>query len=339
MQRRTKNLFISFISFCIFILCSFSLSQEIPDPEIVTDPAEVKRAALLAEQQASKGVVVDVELERVDGVKTYEIQIQEGKTKKSFSLNQSEPLFSIPLRVGKYTMRSRMKTSQETSPWSDWIPLEAPPDQVKLLEIPDKYYISKKEKNAPILIDWGLANGAKTYRIWFEKINSQVQKEKDRKIKKIETISNSFTAKLPVGVYKIGVQSISPGGIASSVTYFERQISIEYALLPKIKITQKAEDEYSWEKFESAKVRYVLSYKPFFGEEFKTVKEEVVEFEQWKIPGELVPGEYRIQFQYVSDDIQNGETETIYFVRKPKQVHFDEASGKLKNNESNQADN
>lgn len=303
-------------------------AQESPQPEVVNS-IEQKRAALIAQQQESKSVVVELELERVEGILNYEVQIQDDKTKKSLDLKQSDPVFSIPLNVGKYKMRSRMKSKTETSPWSSWVSLEAQPDPVRLWEMPYQYFVSKKEPAALIKINWNLANGARSYRVWFEKLSREGEPVKDSKIKKIETLSGSFEAKLPVGKYKIGVQSVSSGGIASSVTYLEAPVSIEHALLPKIKIVQQGENEYKWEKLESSKVKMGLFYKPFFGDEFKLKTEKVVDFELWKIPEDLAPGEYRVQFQYVSEELQNGEVEVINFVRRPRQNHFDQAREKI----------
>ena len=51
-------------------------------------------------------------------------------------------------------------------------------------------------------------------------------------------------------------------------------------------------------------------------------------FATWKIPPGLKPGEYKIEFQFVSENIRSGEIEILKFVKRPTDEDFAKAKKK-----------
>ncbi len=111
-------------------------------------------------KKKSKSVAVEIELESVLGIDVYEVEIRQPGMPKPLNFQQKESIFSVTLEVGTYSMRTRMKTKSETGPWSVWVPLVAPPDEVILSSVDYHYYVTKKERFAPIQMEWNIANGA-----------------------------------------------------------------------------------------------------------------------------------------------------------------------------------
>lgn len=277
-------------------------------------------------KKKSKSVAVEIELESVLGIESYEIEIRQPGIKKPLTFSQKESIFSVTLDVGHYSMRTRMKTKSETGPWSEWTPLVAPPDTVVLNSVDYRYYVTIKDRFAPVNLSWNFANGAERYRIWFEKIYTDVNAtEKSNKIKKIETLGNSYTARMPEGQYKIGVQSISRNNIASEVIYYKELFVVQQSSLPKIAIKKGEDDSFSWEMVADANVRVELYKKAFFASDYEKISTEVVNFSTWKIPPGLKPGEYKIEFQFVSETVRSGEIEILKFVKRPTEEDFAKA--------------
>lgn len=264
-------------------------------------------------KKKSKSVAVEIELESVLGIDTYEIEIRQLGVPKPLNFQQKESVFSVTLDVGKYSMRTRMKTKAETGPWSDWVSLVAPPDEVVLNAIDYRYFVTKKDRFALINMGWNFATGAERYRLWFEKLN---------KIKKIETKDNTYIARMPEGQYKIGVQSISRNDIASNVVYYKELFVVQQSSLPKIAIKKGTDESYSWDLVADANVKVELYKKSFFASDYERLSSEIVNFATWKIPVGLKPGEYKIEFQFVSDNVRNGEIEILKFVKRPTEEDF-----------------
>ena len=276
-------------------------------------------------KQKSKIVSVEIELESVPGIETYEIEVRQPGVKKPINFQQKDSVFVLNLDVGNYSMRTRMKTKVEVGPWTDWVSVVAPPEEVVLNPTSFKYYANKKEKFVPIVLNWGFANGAEKYRIWFEKIIPNAPPGTVTKIKKIETVDNFYIAKMPEGDYKIGVQSISKNNIASNVVYYNDLYSVQQSVLPKIVLKKGDDDSYTWEKSPNADVKVELYKKAFFASDYERISTEVSRFSNWKVPPDLRPGEYKIEFQFTSDSVRSGEIEVIKFVRRPDEKDFAEA--------------
>ncbi len=277
-------------------------------------------------KKKSKSVAVEIELESVLGIDTYEIEIRQPGVPKALNFQQKESVFSVTLDVGKYSMRTRMKTKAETGPWSNWVSLVAPPDEVVLNAIDYRYFVTKKDRFAPINMGWNFATGAERYRLWFEKIYTDgAASEKLNKIKKIETKDNTYIARMPEGQYKIGVQSISRNDIASNVVYYKELFVVQQSSLPKIAIKKGTDESYSWDQVPDANVKVELYKKAFFASDYERLSSEIVNFATWKIPVGLKPGEYKIEFQFVSDNVRNGEIEILKFVKRPTEEDFAKA--------------
>jgi hypothetical protein len=277
------------------------------------------------QKQKSKIVSVEIELESVPGIEIYEIEVRQPGAKKPLNFQQKDAVFVLSLDVGNYSMRTRMKTKSEIGPWTKWLSLVAPPEEVVLNPTTYKYFANKKERFIPVVLNWNFANGADKYRIWFEKINPNAPNSTENKIKKIETMDNFFTAKLPEGDYRIGVQSISKNNITSNVVYYKELIAVQQSTLPKIVLKKDDEQTFSWEKLADAEVRVELFKKAFFASDYEKLSTEIVKFTTWKIPANLRPGEYKIEFQFISENIRSGDTEIIKFVKRPEESDFAEA--------------
>ena len=159
----------------------------------------------------------------------------------------------------------------------------------------------------------------------FEKINPTAPNSTENKIKKIETIENFYTAKLPEGDYRIGVQSISRNNIASNVVYYKELFAVQQSVLPKIVLKKGDDVSYSWDKLPNADVKVELFKKAFFATEYEKMSTELVKFANWKIPTDLRPGEYKIEFQFTSESVRSGDIEIIKFVRRPNEKDFADA--------------
>ncbi len=162
--------------------------------------------------------------------------------------------------------------------------------------------------------------------MWFEKVYTDDEAlKKPEKIKKIEITASKYIAKLPEGQYKIGVRSISKNNIASSVVYYKELFIIQQSSLPKIIIKNADDGSYSWELVSDANVKVELYRKSFFASDFEKISSEVANFSTWKIPPGLKPGEYKIEFQFVSENVRSGEIEIIKFVKRPTEEDFAKA--------------
>lgn len=278
-------------------------------------------------KKKSKSVAVEIELESVLGIDLYEIEIRQPGLTKPLNYQQKDSIFSVTLEVGTYSMRTRMKTKSETGPWSAWVPLVAPPDEVTLNPIDYHYYVTKKDRFAPIIMGWNLANGAERYRLWFEKVytDGDVSK-KPEKIKKMEITENFYKAKMPEGQYKIGVQSISKNNIASNVIYYKELFVVQQSSLPRIAIKNADDGSYSWKMISDANVKVELYRKLFFASDYEKISTEVANFSTWKVPPGLKPGEYKIEFQFVSENVRSGEIEIIKFIKRPTEDDFAKAN-------------
>lgn len=276
-------------------------------------------------KKKSKTVSVEIELESVPGIEIYEVEVRQPGVKKPLNYQQKDSVFVLSLDVGNYSMRTRMKKKTEIGPWTEWVSLVAPPEEVVLNPTTYKYYANKKEKFIPIVLNWNFANGAEKYRIWFEKVNPNAPDSKENKIKKIETTDNFYTAKLPEGDYRIGVQSISKNNIASNVVYYKELFAVQQSVLPKIVLKKGDDDSYSWDKMPNADVKIELYKKAFFATDYEKISTELVKFSNWKIPPGLRPGEYKIEFQFTSESVRSGDIEIIKFVRRPDQKDFADA--------------
>ncbi len=268
---------------------------------------------------STKTVSVAIELEEMPDVKKYEIEVKNDNDRKKKTLNfsQKEPDFKVKLEVGNYQFRTRIISSQlEVGPWSDWSELLARPEQVEDLQIPAlNFSLRKNEAYADVSLQWNKAAGADKYVIWIENQRNQIVAN--------ELIEGTETKlKLKTGEYKIGVQSVSKNGIKSNIKYFENSIFVAKTKLPKIQVKQNAAGTFKWVKEPEADVKIDLYRKAFFGDKYQRIQTLKESADAWLLGSELLPGEYRIDFQYISDSLENGPIETLLFVKKPDEKSF-----------------
>ncbi len=272
---------------------------------------------------STKSVAVEIELEEIPNVKNYEIEVKKTSDSKESQLNflQKESLFKIKLEVGNYQFRTRfVSVDSEVGPWSDWSELLARPDVVASIDIPVmNVALRKNQPLAELALKWPKANGAEKYVVWIEdQLHKTTAKE--------TSAHTGLKLKLKLGEYKIGVQSISKDGIKSKVKYLDDSVFVAKTRLPQIKLARKDFNSFNWLKQSESNVKIEVFRKPFFGDKYTRIQSLKENGESWRIPSSLQPGEYRIEFQYISESFENGPIETISFLKKPNEKDFSQIS-------------
>lgn len=266
--------------------------------------------------KSSKNVAVEVELEEVLNAEKYELEVRKKNSNKITPYQQQRPLFKMTLEVGHYQMRTRALSQDLIGPWSDWAELFAPPEEVqKKKEVSYGLSVDKKREQASLQLSWDAARGADQYVIWLESVI-------DNKKEKIKTKKTEYQLSLPVGEYRIGLQALSRDGLSSAVTYYENNFFVAKTQLPKIDLVSDSQQNYRWTEKPQAEVRIEIFHKAFFAQQYVKIQDLRAKGSNWRLPGSLRPGEYRIHFQYVSDTFENGPVESVEFVRKPTEPNF-----------------
>lgn len=271
----------------------------------------------------TKSVSVSVELEEMPNVKAYEIEVKKNTSKadKQLNFSQKDSLFKIKLEVGSYLFRTRIvSVDSEVGPWSDWAELLAAPDEVATVDIPSPNLSMRKNQAAAELdLKWQKADGAEKYTVWIEdQINKTLIKE--------NTKNNNLKLKLKLGEYKIGIQSVSKDGIKSKIKYSENLVFVSKTQLPKIQIVQKDLNSFNWTKQTESAVKIEIYRKPFFGDKYVKIQTIKESGDKWILPRTLQPGEYKIDFQYISDAFENGPIHTVNYLKKPDENDFSSVS-------------
>lgn len=273
-------------------------------------------------KKSSTAVGVDVELEEMPSVRAYEIEVKSSSILKNESkiFSQKESIFKIKLNVGNYQMRTRiLSIDSEVGPWSGWTELLARPETVDQL-ITSSYNLSipKNDNSMDIELNWERANGADKYVVWVEDLNKKNSAFS-------EVVNPKIKLKLTSGEYKIGVQSISKDGIRSDIKYFDNTFFVAKTKLPQIKLDRVNATSFRWAKQKEAEVKIDIYRKAFFGEKFIKVYATKQSGELWQFPLGLKPGEYKIDFQYISETFENGPLQRISYLKKPNENDFAQA--------------
>lgn len=268
---------------------------------------------------STKSVSVEIELEDLPNTEKYELEVKKNTEKKEKSLNfsQNEPSFKIKLAVGNYQVRTRIVSRQgEVGPWSEWSELLARPEEVSVIEIPNyNFSVRKNQVYADVKLQWTKAAGAEKYIIWVENQLKNV-------IFNESSINSEMILKLKTGEYKIGIQSVSKDGIKSKIKYATDSIFIAKTILPKIQVKQNVVSLFSWARQAEADVKIEIYRKAFFGEKYVKLQTLRQSGDSWRLAGNLQPGEYKIDFQYVSESFENGPIESVVFLKKPDENNF-----------------
>lgn len=270
---------------------------------------------------STRTVSVAIELEDLPDVEKYELEVSKISEKKAkplaFSQNRSD--FKIKLEVGNYQVRTRIVSKQgETGPWSEWSELLARPEEVADFEIPNyNFSVRKNQAWAEVNLKWSRAAGAEKYVLWIENQTTGLVTSEPAK-------TNEALLKLKTGEYKIGIQSVSKDGIKSKIKYVPDSFIVGKTMLPKIQVRQPVAGAFKWNKEAEAEVKIDLYRKAFFGDKYQRISSVKQGTDAWLLAADLQPGEYRIDFQYISESFENGPVETILFVKKPAEKNFSE---------------
>lgn len=273
-----------------------------------------------ADSRKSSSIVgVDIELEEMPKVMLYEIEVQSITTKKEKiqKFSQQNFLFHLKLNVGNYQMRTRIITDRaQMGPWSDWTELLARPEGVEQLVTTSYNRSLRKDRGlAEVDLSWQKANGADNYVVWIEDL---IHKKMGFK----ETQNSSIKLNLKLGEYKIGVQSVSKDRIRSEVRYFDNTFLVAKTKLPAIKLDRPNVNNFQWLKQKEADVKIEIYRKSFFGDKFIKIYTSKESGLNWHLPIDLKPGEYKIDFQYISEAFENGPIQRIGFVKRPGEKDF-----------------
>lgn len=268
---------------------------------------------------STRTVSVAIELEDLPDVAKYELEVSKssGKKTKPQTFSQNDSAFKIKLEVGNYQVRTRILSKQgETGPWSEWSELLARPEEVADFEIPNfNFSVRKNQAWAEVNLKWSRAAGADKYVLWIENQTTGLVVSESTK-------TNEALLKLKTGEYKIGIQSVSKDGIKSKIKYVPDSFFVGKTMLPKIQVRQPVAGSFKWSSEAEAEVKIDLYRKAFFGDKFLRVSSVKQSTEGWQLAADLQPGEYRIDFQYISESFENGPVETMLFVKKPAEKNF-----------------
>ena len=219
--------------------------------------------------------------------------------------------------MGNYQVRTRIVSKQgETGPWSDWSELLARPEEVNDFEIPNyNFSVRKNQAWADVNLKWSRAAGAEKYVLWVENQTTGLVVNESAK-------NSEAVLKLKPGEYKIGIQSVSKDGIKSKIKYVADSFFVGKTKLPKIQVRQPVAGSFKWNREAESDVKIDLYRKAFFGDKYLRVFSVKQATEAWQLTSDLQPGEYRLDFQYISDSFENGPVETLLFVKKPAEKNF-----------------
>ncbi len=268
---------------------------------------------------STKAVEVEIELEEIQNTEIYEIEVKKTSAKKEMlqSFSQQDSYFKIKLKVGNYLLRTRIITRQaEVGPWSEWSVLLAKPEAVNLSKMASyNIAVDKNKTLANVDLKWEQASGADQYVIWVEDlVNKKVVQKK--------SAVNNARLDLKTGEYKIGVQSISKDGIRSDIKYFDNSFYVAYKKLPQIKLERLNFQHFKWIKQNESEVKIEIYRKAFFADKYVKIETIKERGEYWILPKSLPPGEYKIEFQYVSEAFESGPVQLISYLKKPDEIDF-----------------
>lgn len=269
--------------------------------------------------EAEKKVIVDLELESMPNTLKYEIEVKKTSevNEKAVPFSQKNPNFKLKLKVGNYVVRTRVVTTDsQVSEWSDWSELLVKPEEVALDEIKEPTLsLQKNQSQAQLDLNWKRADGADKYIVVIENLET-------KKLTKKESTSNQIKLPLAKGEYKIGIQSISKEGMKSETRFFKESVYVADANLPQIELSQPTKTQFKWKKQKLSAVQIEILRKPFFADSYQLVNSLKQETDEWSLPKDLMPGEYKIQFQYISDFYQSGPKKEMTFIKKPVESDF-----------------
>lgn len=263
-------------------------------------------------------VILDISLDDIPEATHYEIEVK-NKSQVSFLKKQESPEFNLELSVGHYQVRSRAWINENVSEWSEWLELLAPPETVQFSsKNKTDYLVNKKQPTAQIQTHWNPSPGAISYLVQIEDLNN------DKKIIFTSKVTDThFSYSLPLGSYRIGVRSLSKEGLKSEISYVQNNYQVSQQVLPKIKWLKKDDNYFSWEKENESLVKIEVYRKDFFGLEFEKIDTVKTTNLFWSLKNsKLEPGEYKLQFQLISETYESGPEETFLTIKKPEEIHF-----------------
>lgn len=268
---------------------------------------------------STRSVSVAIELEDLPEVLKYELEVKKDTWKKTppLSFSQQEPQFKIKLDVGNYQVRTRIvSVSGEVGPWSDWSELLARPEEVAEINIPNiNFSVRKNQTFTDVGFKWEKPAGAEKYVIWIENLSSGL-------VVNEAAAKNEAMLKLKPGEYRIGIQSVSKDGIKSKIKYLTDSVFVGKTMLPRIQVKQPVAGTFNWKPESEASVKVDLYRKAFFGDKYERISTVKQSADAWLMAKDSPPGEYRIDFQYISDAFENGPVESVFFLKKPDETNF-----------------
>lgn len=259
---------------------------------------------------------VSLEVDTLLGATSYELQVQNLKTKYDRSIKSESPTFEIQLPIGKFQVRSRAQDQRGVfGPWSAF-------EEVLVLPSPkfessEKIQTTASSENLSSKVDlkWKAVDGISKYQV-------QIQnKEGTEDVKKIETKDSKIQVDLPAGIYSYQVKAITDDGLESvteSLPGARPLIVIEGGQLPNLEVKKfdPIRREIAWKQKPGERIRAQVEYRPHLNDEFKTVDLFEDLKSPWKPPFAR-NGVYRIQFWSEAPGWKSSARVTQEFVLKP----------------------
>lgn len=290
-------------------------------------------AASVAAKELEK-VPVELEWEKVEGAKLYELEFQNFEGKRLNVFKSPNHIFKFKFKVGKYRVRSRVADARKVyGEWSTLNEFSVQPSPVKVTEknVSTKGVIDSKTLTSEVVWHWGETAGATQFRV--KVIDNDGKVVRDEVVKGL-----SYKTFLGAGSYTTTLTSIGADGIESDPVTLPGKVVIETVQLakpvfaleeipdpanPKVKVQRlpqtKGTPTLRWK--DASKVADTvgtLEYRYFFGEEWIPVDKFTSKNAQEVILTKAMkPGRYRINAWAEASGLKKSEVTSYEFVVKP----------------------
>jgi len=263
---------------------------------------------------------VSLSLEELPGAKFYEVDVSTAAGEAVKRLKFAENEFTIPLKAGRYLLRTRSLDSRMvTGAWSEWEELIVPPANVQMKRAPQKPILaSGGSLKADVPLVWQAIAGAEIYKLL-------VLDTAGRTVFETTIADNKINLKMTAGDYKVVISSVTAG--VESLEKTEVPVSIIGAQVPPVEIQDivRAESGFNvaWSAAaEGAEYKVTLQRRDIDEDEDSQMWEEVSTYENQTatnliFPDELRPGLYRVNISATAKGWRPSEKAAKEFVVKP----------------------
>jgi hypothetical protein len=280
----------------------------------------IAAVALLAVPVTANERQVSLNLEELPGAKFYEVDVstESGEAVKRLKFAENE--FTIPLKAGRYRLRTRSLDSRMvTGAWSEWEELIVPPANVQMKRAPQKPVLAAGGSlKADVPLIWQSVPGTESYKLLVLDTEGKTVFE--------TTISdNKINLKMTAGDYKVVISGITAG--IESLEKTEVPVSVIGAQMPPVEIQDilRGESGFSvaWSAAaEGAEYKVSLQRRDIDENIDEQMWEDVATFDNQTVtnlvlPNDLRPGAYRVNIAAAAKGWRPSAESVKEFVVKP----------------------